>query len=117
MVQAFGPVTFGVAALSLAVSAAGVWVTIRVAHMVGAIDVPNGRSSHSIPTTRMGGVAIVAAVVGADDPEPFVERIEDVPLHVAAVDNCPTRQPNGDLASGDVHPNLIDRGHLAQLPP
>ena len=63
MVQAFGPVTFGVAALSLAVSAAGVWVTIRVAHMVGAIDVPNGRSSHSTPTTRMGGVAIVAAVV------------------------------------------------------
>lgn len=52
MVQAFGPVTFGLAVLSLAASAAGVWVTIRVAHMVGGIDVPNGHSLHSTPTTR-----------------------------------------------------------------
>ena len=63
MVHAFGPITFGVAALSLAVSAAGVWVTIRVAHRVGAIDVPNERSSHSTPTARMGGIAMVAAFV------------------------------------------------------
>lgn len=63
MVQAFGPITIGVAALSLAVSIAGVWVTIRVANMMGAIDVPNLRSSHSTPTTRMGGIAMVAAVV------------------------------------------------------
>jgi len=63
VVQAFGPVTFGVAALSLAVSAAGVWVTIRVAGMVGAIDVPNERSLHSTPTARMGGIAMVAAFV------------------------------------------------------
>ena len=63
MVQAFGPITFGLAVLSLAVSAAGVWVTIRLAHKGGGMDFPNERSSHSIPTPRMGGIAMVAAVV------------------------------------------------------
>jgi UDP-N-acetylmuramyl pentapeptide phosphotransferase/UDP-N-acetylglucosamine-1-phosphate transferase len=63
VVQAFGPVTFGLAALSLAASAAGVWVTIRLAHKGGRMDFPNERSSHSVPTPRMGGIAMVAAVV------------------------------------------------------
>ncbi len=63
MVQAFGPMTFGLAALSLAASAAGVWVTIRLAHKVGLMDFPNERSSHSVPTPRMGGIAMVAAAV------------------------------------------------------
>jgi Fuc2NAc and GlcNAc transferase len=55
--------TFGFAVFSLAVSAAGVWVTIRVAHKVGVMDVPNERSSHSVPTPRMGGIAMVGAAV------------------------------------------------------
>jgi len=63
VVQAFGPVTFGLAALSLAASAAGVWVTIRLARKGGVMDFPNERSSHSVPTPRMGGIAMVAAVV------------------------------------------------------
>jgi len=63
VVQAFGPVTFGFAALSLAASAAGVWGTIRLARKVGVMDLPNERSSHSVPTPRMGGVAMVAASV------------------------------------------------------
>jgi UDP-N-acetylmuramyl pentapeptide phosphotransferase/UDP-N-acetylglucosamine-1-phosphate transferase len=63
VVQAFGPMTFGFAVFSLAVSAAGVWVTIRVAHKVGVMDVPNERSSHSVPTPRMGGIAMVGAAV------------------------------------------------------
>ena len=63
MVQAFSLTTFGYAAFSLAVSAAGVWVTIRLADRVGVVDVPNERSSHSAPTPRMGGLAMVAAVV------------------------------------------------------
>jgi glycosyltransferase WbpL len=53
----------GFAALSLAVSAAGVWISIRIAQRVGVMDVPNERSSHSRPVPRMGGVPMVAAVV------------------------------------------------------
>ena len=61
VVQAFSPITFGIAALSLAVSAVGVWVSIRIAERVGVLDLPNERSSHSLPTPRMGGVPMVAA--------------------------------------------------------
>jgi Fuc2NAc and GlcNAc transferase len=63
MVQAFGPLTLGLAAASLAVSAVGVWMSIRFAHHVGVMDVPNERSSHAVPTPRMGGVPMVAAAV------------------------------------------------------
>jgi Fuc2NAc and GlcNAc transferase len=56
-------VTVGLAAFSLAASAVGVWVTIQLAHRARVMDFPNERSSHSIPTPRMGGVAMVAAVV------------------------------------------------------
>ena len=53
--------TFGLAALALAISVAGVWGSIRIAQRVGVMDVPNERSSHSLPTPRMGGVPMVAA--------------------------------------------------------
>lgn len=65
MVQAFSPITFGFAALSLALSAAGVWGSIRVAERIGVMDVPNERSSHSLPMPRMGGVPMVAAAAAA----------------------------------------------------
>ena len=55
--------TFGLTAASLVVSAGGVWYSIRLAHRVGAMDVPNERSSHAVPTPRMGGVPMVAAAV------------------------------------------------------
>jgi UDP-N-acetylmuramyl pentapeptide phosphotransferase/UDP-N-acetylglucosamine-1-phosphate transferase len=61
VVQAFGPITFGLVAFSLAASAVGVRYAIRVAQRVGLLDVPNERSSHSLPTPRMGGVPMVAA--------------------------------------------------------
>ena len=63
MVQTFGPVTFGLAAFSLVASALGVGVTIRLANKIGVFDIPSERSSHSVPTPRMGGVAMVAAAV------------------------------------------------------
>ena len=63
MVQAFSPITFGFATLSFAVSAAGVWITIRLAQKFGVMDVPNVRSSHSVPIPRMGGIAIVIAAM------------------------------------------------------
>ena len=63
MVQAFGPITLGLTVASLAASTAGVWISIRWARRAGVLDVPNERSSHTVPTPRMGGVPMVAAVV------------------------------------------------------
>jgi Fuc2NAc and GlcNAc transferase len=63
MVQAFGSITLGLAAASLAASAMGVWISIRLAHRAGLLDVPTERSSHTVPTPRMGGVPMVAAAV------------------------------------------------------
>ena len=63
MVQAFGPITLGLTAASLVASSAGVWISIRLAHRVGVLDVPSERSSHSVPTPRMGGVPMVAAAL------------------------------------------------------
>lgn len=37
--------------------------TIVLARKVGAVDIPKGRSSHSIPTTRLGGLGIAASLV------------------------------------------------------
>ena len=61
MVQAFGPLTLGLVAVSLVISAGGVWFSIRFAHRMGVVDVPNERSSHTVPMPRMGGVPMVAA--------------------------------------------------------
>jgi Fuc2NAc and GlcNAc transferase len=63
MVQGFGPITLGLTAASLAASTAGVWISIRMARRVGVLDIPNERSSHTVPTPRMGGVPMVAAAV------------------------------------------------------
>ena len=38
-----------------------VWIYLRVSPTIGAIDVPNDRSSHSTPIPRGGGIAIVLA--------------------------------------------------------
>lgn len=38
-------------------------VTIVLARKVGAVDFPKERSSHSIPTTRLGGLGIAASLV------------------------------------------------------
>ena len=40
-------------------------VTDRVARRIGAIDLPNERSLHETPTPKLGGLAILAAVVVA----------------------------------------------------
>ena len=63
MTHAFGLLTFGLAAVALAASAAGVWFSIRLANRLGVLDFPNDRSSHVTPTPRMGGVPIVAAAL------------------------------------------------------
>ena len=63
MVQAFGPITLGLTAASLAASVMGGWISIRLAHRAGLLDVPNERSSHTVPTPRTGGVPMVAAAV------------------------------------------------------
>lgn len=60
-----GGAPFLLAAGLAAVSAAGVWLSIRVARRAGVMDVPNARSSHTIPTPRMGGVPMVATIGAA----------------------------------------------------
>ncbi|HUI64597.1 MAG TPA: hypothetical protein VL126_07140 [Bacteroidota bacterium] len=52
-------------AFAFAAAAAGAilltpWV-IRLAHRVGAVDQPNERKTHQMPTPRMGGVAVLAS--------------------------------------------------------
>lgn len=37
--------------------------TVVLAHKVGAVDLPKSRSSHSIPTTRLGGLGISTSIV------------------------------------------------------
>jgi Fuc2NAc and GlcNAc transferase len=47
---------------SLLLGFAGAWVIERYAFRFGMIDIPNDRSSHSIPTPRGAGVGILAAL-------------------------------------------------------
>ncbi len=58
-----GPLTLGLAMAALAASAAGVWLSIRLAGRMGVMDIPNERSSHAVPTPRMGGVPMVVSAV------------------------------------------------------
>lgn len=61
MLIAFDLVTFVPAFFSLVISVVGVKIFTRIAEHVGIMDIPNERSSHTLPTPRMGGVPMVAA--------------------------------------------------------
>ncbi len=50
-------------AAAFVVSVCGTWILRRWATQRGLIDVPNARSSHSMPTPRGGGAAILMAFV------------------------------------------------------
>lgn len=65
MVSAAGALTVALAIACLAASAWGVRLSIRLAHRTGVLDVPNVRSSHAVPTPRMGGVPMAASVLFA----------------------------------------------------
>lgn len=49
----------------VAMSWAGTWVVRRYALRSNLLDIPNARSSHSLPTPRGGGVAIVLSLAAA----------------------------------------------------
>lgn len=51
------------AVLAFAVASVGAGLTLRYSRRAGLLDVPNARSSHSVPTPRGGGIGIVAAVL------------------------------------------------------
>jgi UDP-N-acetylmuramyl pentapeptide phosphotransferase/UDP-N-acetylglucosamine-1-phosphate transferase len=59
------PILLAVSALGAAVS----WITVAVvrdaARRRGLLDMPNARSSHGVPTPRLGGLGIVAGVIAA----------------------------------------------------
>ncbi|MFL5482603.1 MAG: MraY family glycosyltransferase [Gemmatimonadaceae bacterium] len=74
---------------SFAISILGVGLMLRVSRRAGVLDIPNHRSSHSVPTPRGGGVALVAAVLWGLTTE-LVSRhvgiqLSDVALIVAIV--------------------------------
>ena len=48
---------------AFALSAVGGGLALRYARRAGLIDVPNSRSSHTVPTPRGGGIALVGAVL------------------------------------------------------
>src|ERR1700693_1688989 len=48
---------------AFAVSGAGVALTLLYTRRAGLVDGPNDRSSHTIPTPRGGGIALVASVL------------------------------------------------------
>lgn len=49
--------------LSLAFGAIFSWLISRYAGSFGLLDIPNGRSSHNLPTPRGGGIGILAAYI------------------------------------------------------
>ena len=57
------PILLAVAALAGAVSWIAVAVVRDMARRRGLLDMPNARSSHDVPTPRLGGLGIIAAVV------------------------------------------------------
>jgi UDP-N-acetylmuramyl pentapeptide phosphotransferase/UDP-N-acetylglucosamine-1-phosphate transferase len=59
------PVGVAVLGLFALVSSYGLgWLAFKMLLRCGIVDQPNRRSSHSIPTVRGGGVAIMAAILG-----------------------------------------------------
>jgi len=48
---------------SLVLGAAGAWFMSSFAFRLGLLDLPNERSSHSLPTPRGGGIGILAAFI------------------------------------------------------
>lgn len=49
--------------VSLLLGSLGAWFISRYAFRFGLIDLPNGRSSHSLPTPRGGGIGMLAALL------------------------------------------------------
>ena len=59
--------------LTALVSGIGVWLVMRIAMKRSILDVPNERSSHTVPTPRGGGVAIAFTLLAAV----FILRLAD----------------------------------------
>jgi UDP-N-acetylmuramyl pentapeptide phosphotransferase/UDP-N-acetylglucosamine-1-phosphate transferase len=50
-------------AFGFALSAGGAGLTLRYGRQTAALDIPNPRSSHRVPTPRGGGIALVTSVI------------------------------------------------------
>src|SRR5688572_29033970 len=85
------------------VSAIGVGLTLLHARRAGIVDVPNHRSSHTIPTPHGGGLALVAAVLAATSIE-LGTAPTDYSLYVAILGIA--------VAGLGVIGLLDDRGHV-----
>lgn len=63
--QGDAPVYLLACALGVLVVALAGWPVRRLAHRLGAIDIPGGRHQHRQPTPRLGGIAVLLGVVAA----------------------------------------------------
>lgn len=89
--------------ITVATSCFFTWILRRYAISRSMLDIPNIRSSHSLPTPRGGGVAIVVAFIGSLGCAYFADRI---PLALIASVACA-----GGLIA--VVGFLDDHGHVA----
>ena len=48
---------------SAVLASAGAWLVSRFAYRLGLLDIPNDRSSHSLPTPRGGGIGILLSFI------------------------------------------------------
>jgi len=55
--------TFFILAASSILGAFGAWLVIRFGTSLGLVDIPNSRSSHTVPTPKGGGIGIVMAFI------------------------------------------------------
>lgn len=51
--------------ISVVLAAGGAWFMSRFAYKLGLVDIPNDRSSHTLPTPRGGGLGVLLAFVVA----------------------------------------------------
>ena len=91
-----------IASGALALSAVLTGVVLRLASRHGLLDVPNERSSHTAPTARGGGIAVVIAsavallllgIRGAVEPALIVALLLGVPGLDAAGDRIAKAHP------------------------
>ena len=74
-----------IAAAAFALSLLVTWIVLRQARRMGLMQVPNARSSHTIPTPSGGGIGIVAGGVVAGLPVALLLPMPTMPVIVASV--------------------------------
>jgi UDP-GlcNAc:undecaprenyl-phosphate GlcNAc-1-phosphate transferase len=113
--------SLAVVAFGLLVSALLLWPAGRILRALGVVDVPNARSSHTIPTIRGAGIAVLLAwgitvVVGTQPPLGFLLGVGLIVL-LGAIDDFRTLPPTVRLLGQILLSALIANSLIAALRP